>query len=230
MKFAIYGDSFADAFHPPMGDYNHLTWASKLARLMGATSADYYAQGATPFVFTYRKIMESADQYDRIIVAVTDPGRYTKPVENHYITGVNSLDIIKKSSTKKRLFGWFYSQDELFMSTVQELMLQHITALYPTAVLVPCFPASFNAQRRSHSIWRDVSLCHFGHVAVVQAALENATYQEVIGSNNLLCHMPADWQKDVARAIHRAISFQQPVVIPKNLVLRFPISNYFKTP
>jgi hypothetical protein len=196
---------------------------------MGATNIDYYAQGATPFVFSYRKIMESADQYDRIIVAVTDPYRYTKLVDGHYITGVNNVDAIKNYYIKRQLFGWFYSQDELFMSTIQELMLQQITALYPTAVLVPCFPNSFTAQRRNSSIWRDVSLCHFGHVGVVQAGLANATYQEVVGSKNLLCHIPADWQTAVARSIHRAIESQQPVKIPKNLVLRYPISNYFKT-
>jgi len=229
MKFAIYGDSFADANHPIIGNYNHLTWASKLAAFLGATSIDYHAQGATPFVFTYRKIMESAAQYDRIIVAVTDPYRYTKPVENQYITGINSVDKISQSSTRKQLQGWFYCQDDVFMSTVQELMLREITALSPTAILVPCFPNSFTPQRRSQSIWRDVSLCHFGHVAVVQAALENVAYQEVIGSNNLLCHMPADWQKSIARAIHRAVTSQQPVAIPDNLTLRFPISNYFKT-
>jgi hypothetical protein len=229
MKFAIYGDSYAAARHPAIGNYNHLTWASNLARLLGATTIDYHAQGATPFVYSYRKIMETADQYDRIIVAVTDPNRYTKPVEGHYITGINNINCIKNNYTRRHLFGWFYSQDELFMSTVQELMLQQITALYPTAVLVPCFPQSFTAQRRSQSIWRDVSLCHFGHAGVVQAGVENITYQEVVGSKNLLCHIPADWQTAVASSIHRAIESQQPVSIPKNLILRYPISNYFKT-
>jgi hypothetical protein len=229
MKFAIYGDSFADALHPIIGNYNHLTWASKLAGFLGATTVDYYAQGATPFVFSYRKIMATAHQYDRIIVAVTDPYRYTKPVEDHYITGINSLDRISHGGTRRQLLGWFYSQDELFMSTVQELMLQQITALSPTAILVPCFPTSFTDQRRSRSIWRDVSLCHFGHVAVVQSNLLNVKYQEVIGSNSLLCHMPADWQKAIARAIHRAVVSERPVTIPNNLTLRFPITNYFKT-
>jgi hypothetical protein len=229
MKFAIYGDSFADARHPNIGNYNRLTWASNLARLMGATNIDYYAQGATPFVFSYRKIMESADQYDRIIVAVTDPYRYTKPVDGHYITGVNNVNAIKNYYIKKQLFGWFYLQDELFMSTIQELMLQQITALYPTAVLVPCFPTSFTAQRRRLSIWKDdVSLCHFGHGAVVQAKVENTTYREVIGSKNILCHIPADWQATVAHIIHHAMETQQAVVVPKNLVLRYPISNYFR--
>jgi hypothetical protein len=229
MKFAIYGDSYADAFHPPMGNYNHRSWASKLALMLGATTIDYHAQGATPFVYSYRKIMESADQYDRIIVAVTDPYRYTKPVDGHYITGINNINCIKNNYTRRYLFGWFYSQDELFMSTVQELMLQQIIKLCPTAVLVPCFPSSFNTQRRNSSIWRDVSLCHFGHVGVVQAGVENITYQEVVGKQNLLCHMPADWQTHIARAIHRAIESQQPVSIPKNLILRYPISNYYKT-
>ena len=161
MKFAIYGDSFAESSwtFDPKPELDALAWTTLLAQRLGATSIDYYAQGGSSFFYSYQRMLATADQYDRAIITVSEPNRYTKELAGHRFTsppperahypGVSSL-------TLRNLLGWFYSLDHDFMITAQELMIRDIESRWPNTVIVPSFSNSFTGARAAR--WRNFSL------------------------------------------------------------------------
>ena len=231
MKYAIYGDSYADGNYAK--NYNKHLWAAYLARQLGATAIDYYGRGASSFFYSYKKILATQhNNYDNIIVAVTEPTRYTVSVPNWNgtlvdITGIGNLAQLKPD-LRSQLMGWFASLDIDLMETAQELMIQHILELYPKAILVPCFHYSFTPARRTASGWDDFCLCAIGHEGVKAAGLEGTGHvNERGGIDGILGHIPADWHPAVAKMIKDHVVNAVKPYMPPGLQLRHPPSNYY---
>jgi len=229
MKFAIYGDSFAEASPPdyPNEHINQLAWPSLLARRLGATSIDYYAKGGTSFFYSYQKILESADSYDRIIVAVSEPFRYTKQIKSHFFTGPPDSTARYPgipNTTLRSLIGWFDVMDYDFMHTAQELMVASIESQWPNAILVPSFPQSFTGARAA--CWHNFSLMDINLIMLKQLSLQpDHDCLELRHSAGIMCHIPAEWQSAVANIIFKFLSTNTIIVPP--LRLRHGIDNYY---
>jgi len=229
MKFAIYGDSFAESsdLDNPNARLNRLAWTTLLAQRLGATSIDYHALGGTSFFYSYQKIMESAHNYDRIIVAVSEPFRYTKKIKDRFFSGPplpsqRYPDIT--NTTLRSLIGWFDVMDYDFMHTAQELMMRDIESRWPTAILVPSFPQSFTGERAAR--WHNFSLLDINMIMLKQLRLPlDHGRLEIRSSTGIMCHIPVEWQSAVANTIFKFLSTGT-IAIP-TLRLRRAVDSYY---
>jgi hypothetical protein len=230
MKFAIYGDSFAESsFHlNPKPELNSLAWTTLLAQRLGATSIDYHALGGSCFFYSYQRMVATADQYDRSIIAVSEPNRYTKTIAGHNFTGPPLPDERYSGvsiADMKHLMGWFASLDEDFMEIAQELLIRDIEARWPTTVIVPSFPHSFTAARAAR--WHNFGLLDINLMALKQLGLDESTntLHERHTVNGILCHIPVEWHSAVADLIYNFLQTGSIGVPP--LVLKHGLGNYY---
>ena len=229
MKFAIYGDSFAESsFHfDPKPELDRLAWTTLLAQRLGATSIDYYALGGSSFFYSYQRMQDTADQYDRAIVTVSEPNRYTKELAGHRFTGPplpNSRYPGVNFLTLRHLMGWFYSLDHDFMDTAQELMIRDIESRWPRTVIVPSFNTSFIPSRAAQ--WNNFSLTDISEEAHRLLGLEGSqSHHERHSATGVLCHMPVEWHSTVADLIYNFLQTGSIAVPP--LVLKQGLDNYY---
>jgi len=229
MKFAIYGDSFAESsFHfDPKPELDRLAWTTLLAQRLGATSIDYHALGGSSFFYSYQRMLDTADQYDRAIIAVSEPDRYTKAIAGHRFTGPplpNSRYPGVSFLTLRHLMGWFYSLDHDFMDVAQELMIRDIESRWPRTVIVPSFNTSFIPSRAAR--WHNFSLLDINLMALNQLGLQgNHTHRERHTDRGIMCHMPVEWHSTVADLIYNFLQTGSIAVPP--LVLKQALDNYY---
>lgn len=229
MKFAIYGDSFAESsFHlDRRPQLDSAAWTTLLALRLGATSIDYHALGGSSFFYSHQQMLATADGYDRSIIAVSEPDRYTKSIAGHRFTspppdhaqypGVSSL-------TLRNLMGWFASLDHDFMDTAQELMIRDIESRWPNTVIVPSFSNSFIPTRAA--AWHNFSLLDINQRALQQLRLRgNQTAREIHSTTGIVCHMPLEWHGAVAHLIYNFLQTGH-IVIPR-LRLAHGRSSYY---
>ena len=215
MKIGIFGDSFADG-RTLEGDLNRYSWATHLARGLGATDIGYHAHGGSPLYWSYQQILEHGHLYDRIILAVTEPMRFPVPVgdERQFATGYPSANEFR-NPLRDNLRGWFAVSDQDYLSVVQELFLQDLERRYPGILLIPCFPTSFVAARRQH--YGLFYLQSVNKLAQIQMGLDINDYSwmdgyiENTGRNRMLCHIPWTWQDRVAKKILQAMDAARPI-------------------
>lgn len=229
MKFAIYGDSFAESsFHlHPKPELDALAWTTLLAQQLGATSIDYHALGGSSLFYSYQKMLESADQYDRVIVTASEPNRYTRELAGHRFTGPPPVGVHYpgvSSSTMTHLLGWFGSLDYDFMNTAQELILQDIESRWPTAIIVPSFRNSFTGARAAR--WHNFSLVDINLKMLDHFGMKgDHSLRERNGTTGILCHMPVEWQKDVAYIVYTFL--QTGTIKVPHLTLAHKVGYYY---
>ena len=229
MKFAIYGDSFAESsFHlDPKPELNRLAWTTRLAQRLGATSIDYHALGGSSFFYSYQRMQTTADQYDRAIIAVSEPDRYTKEIAGHRFTAPplpNSRYPGISFMTMRHLTGWFASLDHDFMDTAQELMIRDIESRWPKTVIVPSFSTSFIPSRAAR--WHNFSLMDINQMGLNQLGLQgNQTHREQKTAEGIMCHMPVEWHGAVADLIYNFLETGSIVIPP--LVLSRGLDSYY---
>jgi hypothetical protein len=234
MKFAIYGDSFAESspLYRPDPQLDQLSWATQLAQLNGATHCDYYAVSGSSFFYSYQKMLDTADQYQGIIVAVSDPNRYTREEHGHHFTGyIREItpDLKQRGFSKLRqnqINGWFASFDLEFMSTAQRLMVQDVQQRWPHAMIVPCFGNSFSGPLAEQ--WQNFNLFNITQIALQQMGMsyQYPGYDEINGVTGMMCHMPVEWQRPVAEMLDQFFKTSQ-LIIPK-LQLLGTVDQYYQ--
>lgn len=189
MKIGIYGDSYADG-----GAYNQYTWATKLAHRLGADSIGYHAVAGTPFFHCYSTVLSTADQYDRIIVAVTEPYRFPLRVEGQYVYNVGAVSNLN-TANRRNMFQWYSQVDPNYLTAVQGLMIDRIRELYPHTLFIPGFPASF--------------ACEFNLMSLRSLALRSlgldpeGAYRESTSWGGTLCHIPWTWHEPLADLLYQ---------------------------
>ena len=230
MKIAVYGDSFVEMRGKEYT--SRLTWISQLAQNLGATHVDWFGESGSASYFSYRKILATADRYDRIIWAVTDPTRYPVrvPMSNKRLewAGLHQIDSVDPV-IRKDFESWYKMNDLGFMETAQDLMVQHVLELYPTAVLIPCFPNSFNSQYRAQSGWGNFDLASV-YMLFCNHYLKKSNSSKVVDFENMLHHMPIDWHKTVSNIVFEFITRGQTpgVTFDQFPTLQYPLDTYIK--
>lgn len=196
MKIGIYGDSYVSGL-----ERNNQTWAHYLARLMGATDVSYHGLSGSSFYWTYQQILSTADQYDQIIVAVTEAMRFPVRVDGCFVTGVSCLDQLTDISdrTRQYLQGWFMISDLDYLYDMQNLMIRDIAHRFPNARFLACFHDSIKDQ--------EFYLAHVNLLVKQQldlTALDDAGdfLEETSG---LLCHIPLEWHMPLAEYLYKFI-------------------------
>jgi hypothetical protein len=172
-------------------------------------------------------MLATADQYDRSIIAVSEPDRYTKEIAGHRFTGPplpNARYAGVSFLTIRHLLGWFYSLDHDFMDTAQELMIRDIESRWPNTVIVPSFSNSFTGARAAR--WHNFSLLDINQMALNQVGLQgNHTHREQKTAEGIMCHMPVEWHGAVADLIYNYLQNGEIAVPP--LVLSREMNSYY---
>jgi hypothetical protein len=173
-------------------------------------------------------MLDTADQYDRSIIAVSDPNRYTKSIAGQLFNVPPSKRNTRypgvSSYTLKNLNGWFASLDDDFMNTAQELMIRDIESRWPNAVIVPCFPTSFTTARAAR--WNNFSLLDINLLMLDQLNLElDHGFSELPSATGILCHMPVEWHRSVAYLIYAFLQTGR-IKVPR-LQLMHGVDNYY---
>lgn len=160
MKIGIYGDSYAG------GDVSlSSNWINTLVRKIEndvgkKISYFQYALGGSSLYYSYKKFIETNNEYDLVIFLVTEPHRYYDPVlisgSKIAITGLGQLEHFKNNFSNldektikllDNLIGWFNMSSEKFNDDMSDLMIDKIETIRPDAILYPCFPHSFKKER-----------------------------------------------------------------------------------
>ncbi len=207
MKFAIYGDSYVDG--RANKDHNAATWASKLARSLGAETIDYYVRAGSPLYWSYQNIINTGHNYDGHILAVTEPMRFPVAVGDQqlFVTGYDYCDTLR-NPLRDHLRGWFAVSDISYLNTVQELMLADLERRHPNIIMVPCFKTSFSGARLSE--YGPFALYQLNELMIRQlgADVANRAWQqnwaEYQDQDHLLCHLPWEWHDIIALKILRS--------------------------
>ena len=238
MKIAVYGDSFVEMMAPKQTDQP--TWISMLVQDLGATHVDWYGQGGSSTYFSYQKILDTADQYDRIIWAVTEPVRYPVRVPriqpNPHLGWISTPDIVGYADPDIRsaLEGWYKMNDPDFMKTVQQLMIQEVLKLYPTTVLIPCFSQSLPRAVRKSTGWGEWCLQDICHMFTQHYFGRNRirTLTEPMSEqHNMVHHMPIDWHEIVADYVYQVVTGNGrlwTLRINQMPALKYPLNTYME--
>jgi hypothetical protein len=166
MKIAIYGDSWADnqqTLHDPNNLNNFQTKIFKKAfKQLGYTNKDVfihninskykcwvdmlsekftvttYAQGGSDCYFSYKKFLETHDQYDKIIFLKTFPGRLSlhDGIWYHYINPSSILEDDKVSSVIKDFFVYVQPKDNFRFELFDNLMIEDVLRKRPETLYI----------------------------------------------------------------------------------------------
>ena len=157
MNIGIYGDSFAH-YNVNCLDFN---WTVMLCKKFTNSNLNHYGKSSTSVYFSYKQFIDTYYKNDVNIFLVTNPARYTKPVnvnnEEVFLSYINSVEHYKKENIKNLssldikilddLLGWYISSDHEFLSTMSELMLNHLKLLDDKIILFPCFATAFTTEQ-----------------------------------------------------------------------------------
>ena len=236
MKIAVYGDSFASM--RLSNETSQPTWISMLVQDLGATHVDWYGRGGSSTYFSYQNIVNTADRYDRIVWAVTNPRRYpvAVPLAEHYLGWVPNGFLIDKADPDIRsdLRSWYRMSDTDFMTTAHELMVRRVMDLMPTAILIPCFKHSLSQALQKTLGWGKWCLndiCsmflqhYFGRDQI------HTLNESMLEQHNMVHHMPIDWHEIVADYVYQVVTGNgRPWALRINQMpaLKYPLNTYME--
>ena len=237
MKIAVYGDSYVDGRTGRLKDDSQQGWHHLLALKLGADTVDHYGRGGASFFYTYNQILATHHQYDQIIVAVTEPTRYTKPVvvrgDEYHIPNAAHLDLIPTGGVREHLTGWFLSLDHTFMESAQDCFIRHLLSIRKDIHLIPCFYGSFTRDRQQQSGWGTACLLDIAQLArrLGGAPLFKLKPRGIKEMDNILCHFPIDWQEWIADWVFQALKLEHGQKLLSgalaNRTLLYPKQSYF---
>lgn len=217
MKIGIFGDSYVDG-RTINEDLNQHTWATKLARMLGADHIGYHGRAGSPLYYSYQQLIQHGHLYDRIILAVTEPMRYPVAVgENQvFVSGYIGCNHFR-NPLRDQLRGWFQASDPQYLNVIQELFLKDLSVRFPKILMVPCFKTSFTGSRAFP--WAGWQLSLINQQMIQQLGLDqdqsrwNTKITEIVGVDHTLCHIPWEWHDAVAHAVHRYVMASRPSTI-----------------
>jgi hypothetical protein len=211
MKIGVYGDSFADTTETPSLDF---AWYNQLANLIPNSTVTSYGLGSTSVYYSYKKFLETYMEFDIIIFVVTEPGRYTKRIENivnadryfhnlHFVEYFLQNNILSSSDAKllNRLKSWFIMNDDEYNIDMSELMLRDMETVTNTKIIFfPCFNTSMTQERRmkceipNHISFTDLLTKQLNLFGI--GSLSYATPKE--NENTIACHLTTEYNHAVA--------------------------------
>ena len=166
MKIAIYGDSWADN-QQTLHDSNNINDREtkkfkKAFKKLGYTNEDVfihnmklkykcwvdllserfsvttYAQGGSDCYFSYKKFLETHDQYDKIIFLKTFPGRLSlhNNIWYHYINPSSIIENDKISSVVRDYFIYVQPEDNFRFELFDNLMIEDVLRKRPETLYI----------------------------------------------------------------------------------------------
>lgn len=156
MRIGVYGDSFASS-HTQSRD---IAWYNILKKLIPCEDVKSYGISGTSLWYSYKKFLETYQEFDTIVFLVTDPSRYTKTVrddneQNRFYCNLTGVEIELKSTnlsqelkrTLENLRGWYISGDDEYNLQMSELMLRDMESKCKNIIFFPCFQNSMTKER-----------------------------------------------------------------------------------
>lgn len=210
MKIGVYGDSFACSLDRPSIIY---AWYNLLPKYIPEATVKSFGQTGTSVFHSYNKFLETHQDFDKVIFLVSEPGRYTKKVENiaghdriftnllhleHFIKTTDLTD--DERETLDYLKGWFIMNDEDYQLKMAELMLRDMESVKPDILFFPSFPTSMTKERRKQSgIKQPENLMDFVHIQRKQLKLKPDMRGLIESDVTLSCHFTEEFNDYVAK-------------------------------
>lgn len=219
MKIAVYGDSFA-CVHPDFKSACAFAWFNLLQELLPESSITSYGKGASSVYYSYKKFLETHDQYDIIIFLVTEPNRYPKEYLDsnnnshhfHSLAGIEHFMLTNKSMVDTRflenLKGWFIMNDDEYALDMSELMLKDIENIRPNTIFFPCFTNSMIQERMDKC--DNISMFKILHMQFDKLNAVINVYDTMRDNDERLsCHFTPEFNKAIANSFAKRISTGQ---------------------
>jgi len=202
MKIGVFGDSFAILKLNPTP-----TWVDILSEKYDVTN---YAVTGSNLYYSINEIKKHHDQYDKIILVVTEPGRLK--VADHIPLGLSQqfingpLDqkyIHRKSLNEYERLVWeaanqYYSclQDDDYERYIHNLMLTEIKTIRPDIVLIPAFLNSWYNVSGGTMIYiyhKENTAWNFDSTTVVTQYTDNRNCHMTAENNAIFANKVEKW-------------------------------------
>lgn len=238
MTIGIYGDSFTKSHKQS----KHFAWYTLLAEKLNTTVYNYetneedtYGLGASSTFYAYKKFIKYHHLHEYNIFVASYAQKYPKLVrltneEDNLvpISGINSLEwyLTDPSVTAggkellNRIKSWFLVNDEEYMTTAQELMLQDIERKCGKNVIILCsnIEESFCQERREKScvnfgLWDLVNLM-YTEIGINHNNRER-THNEK--QDKISCHLTETTNHVLADMIYNHINTGEKIIMPDTI-------------
>lgn len=214
MRIGVYGDSFASI----KGGNEKISWFNLLTEFIPNAKVTSYGIPGSSVFYSYRKFLETYEQYDTVIFLVTEPNRYTKLLymagDYRYINTLHSLEQFiknnKLSDSEKEeldyLKGWFIMSDETYNSAMTEFMLGDIESKKPNTIFFPCFPNSITIERQKKiGSYKGPTMAEFHNIQSKLLNLDNDVRVMKENTSTISCHFSKEFNLVIARAFTKKI-------------------------
>jgi hypothetical protein len=149
MKIGVFGDSFGDDYTLWPNPYTEVgsSWIDYLRDQN--IEVDNFSSGGTSLYYSYQRFISNYTEYDKIIFAVTSPGRITVP------SGTQTEDYFNVIQVEKELKSCFdferkiklnairdyfiYVKNDTFDNLTHKLLVDHISKKHDNILMIPCF-------------------------------------------------------------------------------------------
>ena len=231
MKIAIYGDSFANN----VVSLSSKPWMKILADTNRSLQITNYGEAGSSLWYSYRKYLDTYQNYDRHIFLITSDERFTlnKNLPVKHIAGWATVSTLikdgkipdNKESQRLNNFaqGMYEFLDPQFFNDVSNCLYRHLLSMNNANTLfLPCFE-----HMKFKELNHRCSLFHISELDWIQYGLN--TWAMALGDLRN-CHMNPENNQILADKIYNWISNNTPVILkledfvtsklPKNLLFK----------
>lgn len=247
MTIGIYGDSFTTSHLPS----RHFAWYNLLADKLGTTiynhetnSQTTYGFGASSTFYAYKKFIKYHHLHEYNIFVASFSQKYTKLI-NLYgddrlvpISGINSLEWYTSDPTVssegrdllEKIRSWFFVNDEEYMDTAQELMLQDVEKKggRNTIIITADIDASFCKERKEKScidfgLW-DLTKVMWKEIGINGTNQLRASDEKL---DKISCHMTEPTNRLFANMMYNHIKTGEKMILPEKINHEYTWEHYY---
>lgn len=215
MKIGIYGDSFGESYIQS----KHFAWYNLLTRYLPGSKVKSFAKGGTSVFYSYKQFLQTHHMFDVIIFLVTEPNRYTKPVNingeevyPHNIIQIDKMLSDKNISNQDKNFlvglKNYYVDiiDEDFNAFATELMLEKIEKMHHRIIFFPCFYNSFSQERANKEgiSLTSATMAHFSQRQSNALRIDNIGFYEE-NTGTISCHFTEEYNNVISEVFAQKI-------------------------
>jgi len=175
MKIAVFGDSFAATDCYSYSRDPGPSWVEILSKNFDVTC---FAEGGSSFYFSYKNLLDNANEFNYLILCVTDYWRMSLSNDLStlisgsnflHVSGINgvnyihskiknakNISIVEKQkllemadSIKKYFLYWRQNEE---VKTFHNLMIDYLERNYKNIILIPCFKNSYGDDSPNNDI------------------------------------------------------------------------------
>lgn len=248
MTIGIYGDSFAISHLQS----RHFAWYNLLAEKLNTIVYNHenneiqtYGLGASSTFYAYKKFIKYHHLHEYNIFIASYAQKYPKLVnltkeEDHLIpiSGINSLEwyiddpniTADGKELLERIKSWFLVNDEEYMITAQELMLQDMERRCGKNVIILCsnVEESFCQERKEKSCV-NFGLWDLANLMYKEIGINHSNRVHTLNEkqDKISCHMTETTNHVLADMIYNHIKTGEKMIMPESIPHNHTWEHYY---